>query len=736
MVYYTTDLNKKLDEAQGHTDTMSKNMKLIEMATDKTSYWWHKMLPMAVKPFSGLIDTIGKNVAATNKAFKEELQTISERQKDLRNIEKSLQSEQSHWRIDRNAQEMKFLEGQESKLRLQYEWHKLVNLKSLQAVALMFKDTWAAHRTFNAALLEANANLDKRRGLITDTFGVQIKLGASTDTMRGAVGALTKYGFDLRGTYKDLVQYVVQMKEGLGVSEEESVQLARVFGISLKMDVKAVADTITSIVNWTSLAADEATRFSQEIGRGIMNIAGFGGKGDIRGAMGLTAALKDVGGDPAEMAKMFRTMSGGSTQGVMLRGMAGITAGQMLGGKSWAEGLDRFIKGIVQSKKGTESYTIEVEQAAQILGTTTDTVQRWSAALAESNKPITESQKLQDRWKEQIKGTSEGWNRLVVSVQALYRKGLTPLIPLFQKFVGLVTELVDALARIPSWVLTVGALSGAVTGVRGIGKWFGAGLSRLGFLASAKAAGGDLAQSLSPGISGGPAAAGLARTGLFGSTTRAAMSVPHVALATAVFGTFWTLGRALDRAWPNNWVHTLAVEVGTETVGRMDKRVVYARTAEADSLTTRWNKVIEKAMKTGDTTHLNEDLAEAVAGSNLPKFLASGQMGAAGYVRAISRQVQDTHDQLVSLQQSTRNKPSFWVSSNEELEKLRLQRETSQGIEQVVTNTGLYLDILQKIAQDFRGLKQDNAVVNTENVNRELLRGGSFPSENIPHYQP
>jgi phage baseplate assembly protein gpV len=370
---------------------------------------------------------------------------------------------------------------EEKRIRLKEQMERITG-KQLAAEFIMVKllsDSIKRSGEMNQALIQANSLTSVRKQLSADIYSVQAKTGNSFQDMLAGAKALTNVWPKTRTDFKSTLETIVMMEEGLGVSYENSAQLARIFQINLKTSVRGVADQITVIANNTSLAADEATRFATEIGK-AMRLLGPGavsGAKEVTGYVTMLAGrMKDVGGDAGEIVKMFTEMNKGTSQAFMLRGISGVNSPGALGTRAGAEaamqGLGRMIDRIVSAAPGTAAYTAQLEAAAQVLGTTTETIRLYKEMLEEAKKPLDEHAKLEQRWREQVGEANKALGRVKESFMALIRQALLPIIPPIASFFGMVAKFVSFLAsnKVAVWTVTTALIAGAVRAAVSLGQ--------------------------------------------------------------------------------------------------------------------------------------------------------------------------------------------------------------------------------------------------------------------------
>lgn len=349
----------------------------------------------------------------------------------------------------------KILKLEESKLDLK-ERLDAVTGKNLATEYLLIRASYEAVKRsgeMNESLMQANSAYAVRQGLADNINEIQASTGASLQTMLESSKALINVWPKGRSDFKNVLETVVQMSDGLGVSFENSAKLAQIFQISLKVPVREVADTIAVIANNTSLAADEATRFAVEVGKAL-RLLGPGAATQVkevtRYVTMLAGRMQDVGGDAASVVKLFNEMTKGTAEGFMLRGLAGVTNPKSLGTEAGTQaamqGIDRMIKKIVTAGPGSPMYLAQLEQASQIMHMSTEDIVLWSSMIKEASKPLDEHARLQKRWQEQTEQANKAFMRIRESLAALVQKALSPMIPLVTSFLGAVANTIGFMA--------------------------------------------------------------------------------------------------------------------------------------------------------------------------------------------------------------------------------------------------------------------------------------------------
>jgi hypothetical protein len=335
-----------------------------------------------------------------------------------------------------------------------------------------------ANLAFQQGVADTNVSLEARFDLFDKTLRVQQRTAASTQEMFAAVKALRGQGLNVRKNFEEILESTIKMQQGLGISVENAAQLQRTFEVGLNTSVKSTLDAITDITTHTGLAADEAARYANEIGRAMRIFRGA--SIDIKPILQLTAAMKDVGGDAEEIVKMFNEMAtAGTPEAQRLRGIARVTSLQQLrepGGADKAfENIGGFIRSIVTADKDTVAYTFQLEQASRILHTTTTNVSLLNDMLDKSKEPLDENTKLQQHWRDQMDISGAYLSKLTEALKALAKEAVLPLLqnvvtPTIQRLTDFVNWLREHDSAVPiatsaiivATAITVGSL-GAIT---------------------------------------------------------------------------------------------------------------------------------------------------------------------------------------------------------------------------------------------------------------------------------
>jgi len=557
----------------------------------------------------------------------------------------------------------------------------------------------------NQSLIQANSMTSVRDRLTKQIFEVQAKTGASFETMNAAARSLTDIWPKAHRGFKESLEVMVEMEEGLGVSFEHSAQLARIFQVNLKVNVREVADQIAVIANNTSLAADEATRFATEIGKAL-RLLGPGAAPGAREAAGyvtmMAARMKDVGGDAGEVVKLFNEMTKGSQQAFMLRGLSGVNTPGALGSGQGAQqalqGLGRFIDKIVTARPGTMAYTAQLEAAAQVIGTSTETVRLYKDMIAESNKPLDEHAKLQQRWREQVTNANKALGRLEESFVSLIQQAFMPLLPAIRGLFGYTAQFVSFLAshkttvyiftgivvaaaarttfslmRLAVALYEVAAASAVATRMQGLKS--GGGILGGGGLGSLFS-GGGLASSVSKLVP------------LFSRLLGFLSSPAFLVVAAGAAG--FAIGRVIDKKFPDNiiakWSRALAVQSDKFYTANVVQSLPGQKTA-FDVMAE-----VRKKMLQGNFT-------EAERIFRLQAFKVQGmnsEKAAEGYMKLYKKTAAEVRERI-ALTTVTSNEKATLEHDRQMIELTKQQLENTGGAKKLLKDANTQRDTFQAV---------------------------------------
>lgn len=554
----------------------------------------------------------------------------------------------------------------------------------------------------NQSLIQANSLTSVRDRLTRQVFEVQAKTGASFETMNAAARSLTDIWPKAHRGFKESLQVMVEMEEGLGVSFEHSAQLARIFQVNLKVNVREVADQIAIIANNTSLAADEATRFATEVGKAL-RLLGPGAAPGAKEAAGyvtmMAARMKDVGGDASEIVKLFNEMTKGSSQAFMLRGISGVNTPGALGSGQGAQqalqGLGRFIDKIVTARPGTMAYTAQLEAASQVLGTSTETVRLYKDMIAEANKPLDEHARLQQRWREQVTNANKALGRLQESFVALLQQAFMPLLPAIRGLFGYTAQFVSFLA---SHKTTVYIFTGIVVAAA---ARTAVSLMRLAVALYQVAAASAVAtrmQSLKSGggilgggglLGGGSLVSSVSKLVPLFSRLLGFLSSPAF-LVVAAGAAGFAIGRVIDKKFPDNiiakWSRALALQSDKYSTANVVQSIPGQKTA-FDVMSEVRRKMIQG------------NFAEAERVFRLQAYKVKGldsEKAAEGYLKLYKKTAADVRERI-ALTTVTSNEKATLEHDRQMIELTKQQIENTGGAKKLLKDANTQRDTFQAI---------------------------------------
>jgi hypothetical protein len=402
-------------------------------------------LPGPLRAISNAItspmETLRENVINSRAGLEHHAAVVAKVEKDLERV--MLRSSGTRTAEKLSAERIRYnevknkLQLEEAELILHEQTTNILGKKLAIEFAVVKGFQLAVKESFdlNKIVQDTTSNFVTRRKVFQDILEVQTRTGAASQQVLSATKALRGAGFLVRNDFQSTLETVLKMEQGLGVSNDNATQLARVFQINLGVPLRNVADDITKIAGQTSLAADEAARYAVEVGKALRNL-GPGGATQVREVTkyvtALAASMKDVGGDAGEITKLFGEMTKGSAQGFLIRGMSGVNdpraVGTNQGSQRAFQGIGRIIDTIVRSEPGTRMYLAQLESASQFLNMSTESIILYKQALAGANKPLDEAATLQKHWEEQIMQTGEIVKTLEHSFGALLRQGFIPVL--------------------------------------------------------------------------------------------------------------------------------------------------------------------------------------------------------------------------------------------------------------------------------------------------------------------
>jgi len=339
------------------------------------------------------------------------------------------------------------------------------------AVAV-FKEVYDYSAKINVALAGANTSLNERRRIIRDVQLAQIALGASTAEMASTVSAMASSGLKLSYNFKDTLETSIMMQRGLGTSVGESLRLANT-AKSLGISYKEIGNVMAGVVTQTSLAADEATRYANALGRALGSIrsasGGTGGLASFRDVVQSVSAIESVMkernfGEGGGFAKLTQALIVNQNN---IRGNLGVR-GQFQGSATIDDVLNTiktFNESISRLPENIQYQARQNFAQSNLMGMLSpEEISKFDAAFVKSYgnqlEAIRKNSDLTDVYTKQMTQAGEAFTQVKNSVTALIMYALTPVAEHLNTFL---TSLNTWIATVKDYVASVGT-SAAVVG--------------------------------------------------------------------------------------------------------------------------------------------------------------------------------------------------------------------------------------------------------------------------------
>ena len=341
-----------------------------------------------------------------------------------------------------------------------------LELSFMTAMAAAAGSMWFNARQFNQSLIEANASWQHRDRLIQHTLVAQAQLGISFDEITKSAAALVHYGMDTEATFETNLRLVSQMEQGLGVSVDQSAQLASIVERQVRGSFERVSHVIAQIVNDTALAGDEAARLAVNIstamGRLRPGISAAGLPEVVRLVGRYESALKEVGGQSGAFQQLLTQLT--TPEGLAGAGALGVNPEFLATSRGVEAVMNRFAKYgemLVGQSQGWERQ-MRLQALAQIFSVTTDQANQMLIAIKRAQTAQGTAISTQERWREQLSATNSGIARLGNALMGLLQGAMYPVI-----FVA--GALANRLADVVGWMLKSKEVVYAVGGALFIG---------------------------------------------------------------------------------------------------------------------------------------------------------------------------------------------------------------------------------------------------------------------------
>jgi len=337
------------------------------------------------------------------------------------------------------------------------------------AAAAALADLWRKQRQLNQDLIEANSTYEHRNRLMVETLVTQTQTGISFDKMTEAARALVSYNMDSAATFDDNLRIVAKLDQGLGIAVSESARLASVVERQVHGSFKEVAKTLAEIVEYTSLAGDEAARLALSISTSMgrlgpgMNAAALP---DVVRLVGrYEGALKEIGGQPGAFQELINNLT--TTRGMTGAGMLRMSPNMLATEQGMKLAFDRFavVGKTMLGNLPPPARFQALEQMGEIFGISADQANQMLMAIESVNTQQMGSISLQERWKNQISQTNSGITRLSTSILGLLQTGLLPAAELIGYLTNKLADFVEWLLESKTTVQAVGYTLAAAVAV-------------------------------------------------------------------------------------------------------------------------------------------------------------------------------------------------------------------------------------------------------------------------------
>lgn len=309
---------------------------------------------------------------------------------------------------------------------------------------------WIMSRELNQNLIEANSSFEHRLDLVYDTLAVMRQTGASFEQSTRISAALVKYSFDTHKNYQDVANRIQMMNEGLGMSVDLAAQLAVVTETRLETSFESIGNSVATLVNSTSLAADEAGRLATNLGR-VMATMGPGV--DATALPGVTklvghyeSALKELGGQVGTVEQFLTRLT--TSQGLAAGGALGVVNPEFLSTEQGTEAVLTRFASYAETFIGQASgwdRRMRLEALAQLFGTSAENAQLLIEAIERKNTQDLESISLEERYREQLHATSDAIGRAYNALISLVHGGMYPFILAASKALSFLADILQTI---------------------------------------------------------------------------------------------------------------------------------------------------------------------------------------------------------------------------------------------------------------------------------------------------
>lgn len=355
--------------------------------------------------------------------------------------------------------EMMLLKGlQSAKVALAEKFSNSSKLafKFLEAAALQGGVLVSEMYALNTALIKSNSSLEQRNKLMYAGLDTSIRTGALFMDVLDAQRMLVDLGANTEDNYQQVLETVVLLTKGLGMSAQTAAHLAVITQYQVGAEFEKVATTIGNIVNKTALAADEAGRMATELGKVMSMIRGQQGGAIMPEVLKAVAkyedSLKRIGGQAGGVADLVKKMSG--PEGFGMAGMMGVVSPEILmteqGVETMMKNLARMGDSLVGSAQGWQRR-LGLEVMAKMFNVSAEQANDLYLAAKRAHSGIQDEMSIRERYDEQTKTLVSGLQMLGSRMASLLESGLMPVVKLLSIFVGW-------LNRLTEWMSSIGGL--------------------------------------------------------------------------------------------------------------------------------------------------------------------------------------------------------------------------------------------------------------------------------------
>lgn len=309
--------------------------------------------------------------------------------------------------------------------------------------------TSAVVSEINDSLIEGNAAYSNRLKLTYDTFRIQAMTGSSLTTSVNALKALVRNGYENEQSLARTATLVVKLHDGIGLSVDTAATLAAVVERQVNGSFEQVADTVATIVNNTTLAADEAGRLATSLAQ-LSAVTRPGGRSDMLPEVISTVSryesqLRKVGGNIETVERLLAKLT--TAEGQLAAGVLGGVSPDFINS---ARGVDyvmerfrAYSKEMLDGVTDSRVRVLRLEQIGQVFGMSALEVVQLQKSLEDMNTSAGAAVTVQERFQKQWHSANEGIARLTRSLVALLQGGLYPLTVVVNATVNTIADLVQ-----------------------------------------------------------------------------------------------------------------------------------------------------------------------------------------------------------------------------------------------------------------------------------------------------